>query len=50
MLLIQEELDNNPSNNNLEHFNTVKHELEEIEKHEAEGYILRLKTNWSQDD
>ncbi len=37
--LLHEELDNNPTNNNLEHFNTVKHELKQIEKHEEEGYI-----------
>ncbi len=47
--LIHQQLDNNQTNNNLEHFNTVKHELEQIEKHEAEGYILRSKTNWTKD-
>ncbi len=44
--LIQSELDSNPSNINLKSFNTAKKELEQIDKHEIHGLMLRSKTKW----
>ncbi len=44
--LIQFELDSNPSNINLERFNTAEKELEQIDKHEIHGLMLRSKTKW----
>ncbi len=48
--LLQIELDKNPSINNIERFNTSKHELEQIEKHEAHGQVLRSKQILTEDD
>ncbi len=47
--LLQVELNKNPSINNLERLNTSKHELEQIEKHEAHGKVLRNKQIWTED-
>ncbi len=49
MNLPQIELDNDPSTINQEKFIDSKHELEQIEKHEAHGHILRTKCTWTED-
>ncbi len=41
--LLETELDRNPPASNLERFNFSKIELEQIEKHETQGNILRTK-------
>ncbi len=43
------ELDRNPPASNLERFNVSKIELEQIEKHETQGNILRTKIRWTED-
>ena len=42
-------LQKDPSIVNQEKFIASKHELEQIEKHEAYGYILRAKSLWTED-
>ncbi len=49
MNLLQIELDNNPSTINQEKFIASKHELEQIEKYETHGHILRTKCTWTED-
>ncbi len=49
MNLLQIELDNDPSTINQEQFIASKHELDEIEKHETHGHILRTKCTWTED-
>ncbi len=41
--MLETELDNNRSSCNLDKFNASKNELEQIEKHETQGHILRSK-------
>ncbi len=47
--LLQIELDNNPSTINQEKFIASKHKLEQIEKYEKHGYILRTKCTGTED-
>ncbi len=47
--LLETELNRNPSAGNLERFNVSKIELEQIEKHETQGNILRTKIKWTED-
>ncbi len=44
--LLQENIDSNPSDINLDQFNTTKNELEQVKKHETHGLMLRSKTKW----
>ncbi len=46
--LLQIELDNDPSTINQEKFIASKHELEQIEKHEIHGHILRTECTWTE--
>ncbi len=49
MNLLQIELDNDPSTVNHEIFIASKLELEQIEKYETHGHILRTKCIWTRD-
>ncbi len=49
MNLLQIELDNDRSTTNQEKFIASKHELEQIEKYETHGHILRTKCTWTED-
>ncbi len=49
MNLQQIELDNEPSIINQQQFIASKHELEQIEKYETHGHILRSKCTWTED-
>ncbi len=44
--LLQEKIDSNPSDINLDQFNTAKNELEQVEKHETRGFMFRSKIKW----
>ncbi len=46
---LQIELDNDTSTTNQERFIASKHELEQIEKYETHGHILRTKCTWIED-
>ncbi len=47
--LLQEHFDYNTSDINIDLFNTAKNELEQVEKHETCGLMLRSKTKWIED-
>ncbi len=47
--LLKTEQGKNPTACNLDKFNTSTNELEQIEKYETQGHVLKSKTSWTDD-
>ncbi len=49
LIILQEMLDSNPTQQNQEYFEANKSELEKIEKDEMNSYMFRSKIKWTED-